>query len=187
MEADWSGSDEALIEAYRDGGQPDHLDALILRYIPTVRNMLYQIVLNHADADDLTQEVFVRVANGIGRFNGNARFSTWLYRITMNQAHDFLGRRKRNPAAPSEFAPEPVTGDGHDPGGTVAAIELDDRIQAALQGLNPRLRAAIVLTMIQGISATEAARIESCTLATMYWRIHEARRQLKRQLAEYLT
>jgi len=97
MEADWSDSDEALIAAYRDGGRPDHLDALILRYIPTVRNMLYQIVLNDADADDLTQEVFVRVANGIGRFNGTARFSTWLYRITMNQAHDFLRRRKRNP------------------------------------------------------------------------------------------
>ncbi len=104
MDGDWSVSDEDLLDAYRNGGQTQHLEALFTRYISTVRTMLYQVVLNDADADDLTQEVFVRVARGIGRFNGNARFSTWLYRITMNQAHSFLASRKRNPVS---FRPSP--------------------------------------------------------------------------------
>ena len=186
MDGEWSASDEDLLDAYRDGGQTQHLEALFTRYISTVRTMLYQVVLNDADADDLTQEVFVRVAQGIGRFNGNARFSTWLYRITMNQAHSFLASRKRNPVSVSDAPPDATTRDGTGPDAVAAAVELDGRIEAALAALPLPLRTAVTLTLIQGLSVAEAARIENCALPTLYWRVHEARKRLKRSLAGYL-
>jgi RNA polymerase sigma-70 factor (ECF subfamily) len=60
-------------------------------------------------------------------------------------------------------------------------------VEAALGELSPKLRGAIVLTSLQNLEAKEAARIEGCTTATMYWRIHEARRQLKKRLKKYLS
>jgi RNA polymerase sigma-70 factor (ECF subfamily) len=67
-----------------------------------VRSMLYQMVLNDADADDLTQEVFLRVVRGLGQFDGRARFPTWLYRIVMNTARTFLGKKGKSPAHPGD-------------------------------------------------------------------------------------
>jgi RNA polymerase sigma-70 factor (ECF subfamily) len=66
------------------------------------------------------------------------------------------------------------------------ARELDADIEAALASLPVTLRAAIVLTAIHGMDGREAARIEGCAAATMYWRVHKARKMLKRQLGHYL-
>ena len=71
-------SDEQLVERFRDSGDLGHFDELVRRHIGPVRRMAFSMVLNHADADDLTQEVFLRVARGIGNFRGQAKFSTWL-------------------------------------------------------------------------------------------------------------
>ena len=146
--------------------------------------MMYQMALNHADADDLTQEVFIRAWRGLAGFRGGASFSTWLHRIAMNCAMSFLGRRARRAATPLEEAPEPPAPCGDRPDLRVSATEVDERIRAALDKLTPKLRAAIVLTVLQDCALPEAARIEGCALATMYWRVHEARRQLKGLLAD---
>ena len=72
-------------------------------------------------------------------------------------------------------------------GGEVFAKELDSEIESALASLSPKLRAAIVLTSVQGLDVKEAARIEGCTTATLYWRIHQARRQLRSRLERWLS
>src|SRR5262245_60924976 len=87
-------TDEQLLASYRDTRRPEVLDELLRRHVPRVRGMVYQMVLNQADADDLTQEVFLRALRGLGQFNGRACFSTWLYRVAMNTAHSFLARRR---------------------------------------------------------------------------------------------
>ncbi len=177
---------ELVLAIQRDGGAGEGAEELMRRHLRRVRGMMYQMALNHADADDLTQEVFIRAWRGLAGFRGGASFSTWLHRIAINCAMSFLGRRARRAAAPLEAAPEPAAPCGDRPDVRAAAAELDGRIRAALEKLTPKLRAAIVLTVLQDYSLPEAARVEGCALATMYWRVHEARRLLKLSLAEDL-
>ena len=81
------------------------------------------------------------------------------------------------------MVPEVVTRDGC-PVDAAAASELDRDITEALKSLNPTLRAAVTLVSIHGMSPKEAAEVEGCVVATMYWRVHEARRLLKETLGE---
>ena len=99
-------SDDELLDAFSGTGAVRHFDELVRRHIGKVRGMIYPMVLNDADADDITQEVFLRVMNGISRFKRRSSFSTWLYRIVMNTTHTFLTRRTRNPLEHREDPPD---------------------------------------------------------------------------------
>jgi RNA polymerase sigma-70 factor (ECF subfamily) len=179
-------SDDELIRAFRHEGDRTALNELILRHVGWVRAMIYGMVLNDADADELSQEVFVRAIRGLPRFRGDARFSTWLRRIATNTVRTFRASASR-PAAPTEDClAEHADARADTPEQLAVADELDERITEALGSLSPPLRAAIVLTAIEGVAVREAARIENCPVATMYWRIHKARRILKKRLARYL-
>lgn len=179
-------SDEQLIAGYRDSGQNHALEELTGRYVGKVRAMIYPMVLDRTLADDLTQEVFLRAFRGLAGFNGRSRFSTWLYRVAMNTAHSFLARRRRAPVSFRGELPDcPQTKSGG-PAATAMQRELEAAIEAALGELPPKLRAAVVLTSLEQMDVAEAARIEGCTRATMYWRIHEARKRLKRRLESHL-
>ena len=177
-------TDWELVEAVRIGGQSHLIGDLFVRHLGRVRNVMYQMTLNHADADDLTQEVFLRAARGLPEFDGRAEFGTWLHRIALNCANSFLVRRARRETANLEAAPEPVASGIERPDRQAAGAEADARIRQALERLPFKLRAAIVLTVMQEVPFPEAARIERCALPTMYWRVHEARRQLKVLLAD---
>lgn len=73
------------------------------------------------------------------------------------------------------------------PDSEATGSELVSQVESAIAALSPKLRAAIVLTALQGLSAREASAIENCGEATMHWRVHEARKQLKHRLREYLS
>lgn len=174
-------SDEGLIVDFKQGGNQTCLETVIKRHIGKVRAMIYHMVLNDADADDLTQEVFIRVVHAIGGFRNTARFSTWLYRIVMNTTTDFLRKKQRMPITTEKDLPTLVD-KGAMPPDQLAIRETDNQIAEALALLSPCLRAAITLTAIHGLKAAEAARIEGCAIAIMYWRIHQARRLLRKKL-----
>ena len=176
--------DEQLLERYAESGELRFFDALTRRHIGKVRAMIYPMVLNDADADELTQEVFLRVVGGIEGFRRGAAFTTWLHRIALNTTHSFLARRTRNPVETRECPPDPPAALDWNPVSAVMAAESDARVGVALQALSPRLRAAIVLTAIHGFSLKEAADTERCLLATMYWRVHQARKELRLILGE---
>ena len=179
-------TDWELVEAVRIGGQPHQIGDLFVRHLGRVRNLMYQMTLNHADADDLTQKVFLRAARGLPTFDGRAEFGTWLHRIALNCANSFLSHRARRAEVSLDEAPEPASSGIERPDRQAAGAETDERIRQALERLPVKLRAAIVLTVVQDVPFTEAARIERCALPTMYWRVHEARRQLKGLLADML-
>ena len=174
-------SDEELVDEFRDSGVISHLDELVRRHIGKVRAMVYPIVLNDADADDVTQEVFLRVVNGLAGFRKRARFSTWLYRITMNTVRSFVKKRGVSPLRHLSDPPD-AADSAPGPAVRVAAGELDAQITDALAKLSPSLRSAITLTKIHGMSVRQAAEAEACLAATMYWRVHEARRVLRTKL-----
>jgi RNA polymerase sigma-70 factor (ECF subfamily) len=180
-------TDEQLVAAYRDSGQAEALEELVGRYVGRIRGFAYQMVLDPAAADDLTQEVFLRVLRGLSTFTGRSKFSTWLYRLAMNTARSFLAKRNRSPLSFHSDLPETTQTRYPQPERAAAESELETTVEAALGDLSPKLRGAIVLTSLQNLEAKEAARIEGCTTATMYWRIHEARRQLKKRLKKYLS
>ena len=180
-------SDEQLVACYRDSGQRGALDELTKRHLGRVRAMIYPMVLDGTLADDLTQEVFLRAFRGLARFNGRSQFSTWLYRVAMNTANGFLGRQRRSPIDFRVKLPDDCASRGREPESRAMDIELQAAIEAALSDLPPKLRTAIVLVTLDHVDVAEAARIEGCTRPTMYWRLYEARKRLKRRLKSHLT
>lgn len=177
-------ADEDLVRQYVEAGELRCFDTLVRRHIGKVRAMIYPMVLNDADADELTQEVFRRVIGAIHGFQHRSAFATWLHCIAMNTARNFLKRRARNPVEHRDEPPDAPAARHLQPDEKAMAHESDARVTAALAELPPSLRAAIVLTALHGLSAQEAARVEGCLTATLYWRVHQARKQLRARLAE---
>ncbi len=159
---------------------------LVDNYLARVRRLMYQMTLDDADADDLTQEVFLKVWQKLDSFRGEAKVSTWLYRVAFNTAESFLRRQRRSPINSHAELPEAVAQRTEDPETVAASSELDGAIAAALASLPDKLRSAIVLTAIEGVESHEAARILGCARATLYWRIHKARKLLEQRLQAHL-
>ena len=179
-------TDEKLIALFRESGDTRILSDLVRQHVPKVRTMISRMVLNEADADDLTQEVFLRAFRGIAGFQGKSEVSTWLYQIAMNTTRSFLSRRKRPRPMPEEMLADRADPASATPEQLAIAGELDSAVTAAIDSLPTHLRAAVVLTILQGMDVREAAQIERCAAATMYWRIHKARKALTKLLGQYL-
>ena len=179
-------SDEELIAAVRRGDDPGALDELVQRHLPAVRRLVFPMILDDSAADDVTQEVFLRAIRGLSGFDGRSKFSTWLFRISKNTALTWLERQTRARATRQSDAADLVAVATAPDRGLLAA-EMSADVEAALGELSPALRAAVVLTALEGLSPAEAAEIEECSTSTMYWRIHEARKQLRGRLQEHLS
>lgn len=179
-------TDEQLVASYLHSGNRDALGQLIDRNFDRVRRVVYPMVLNHADADDVVQEVFVRVVKGLGSFRQEAQFSTWLQRVTMNTVYRFLKQRHRTrlPGAEAAYGAEAPC--DCQPEQAALHGELDEAIGRALAQLTPELRGALVLTVFDNVAPADVATIEGCSRATVYWRIHRARRALKQLLKEWV-
>jgi RNA polymerase sigma-70 factor (ECF subfamily) len=180
-------SDEQLVAAWRASGDRVALEALASRHLPTVRRMVHSMTLDDGLADDLAQEVLLRAFRSLGSFEGRARFTTWLYRIAMNTVHRALERQRRSPIEDGVGLPEGAMSRAESPEARARRTEFDGMVGRALAALPPKLRAAIVLVSIEELDPAEAARIEGCTRATIYWRIHEARKRLAETLREDVT
>jgi len=177
--------DEQLIANYQASRSTDDLNELFDRHLGVVRNVAYRVALCNAKADDITQEVFVKVLRNAHTFRGEAKFSTWLYRITVNTAKEHLRKQARveqlleNDQATKDRSNEPPE----------MAAMLDEtliEVEQALAKLSEKMRTAIILTAMEHLSPQEAAAIEGCSTATMHWRIHQARKQLKQLLHQVL-
>lgn len=180
-------SDLQLIELFRKDGRQDAINELIGRHIGRVRGLIFQMVHSDSDADDLTQEVFLRAMRGVNTFDGQAKFSTWLYRVAMNTTYSFLKRRSRSPVEFRSEMQDPITKPDSSPDRAVLQAELSTEVESALAELSPKLRGAVVLVCLQGHTPNEAAEIEECSPDNIHWRIHEGRKKLKRLLREHLS
>jgi RNA polymerase sigma-70 factor (ECF subfamily) len=158
-------------------------ERLVVSHLERVRNLAYRIVLCEATADDVAQEVFLRARASAATFRGDAALSTWLYRVTVNEAKSQLRKKRRSRESPLP-AEEGIEHRGRDDGAgrESPSTELLQDMERALGQLSPKLRTAIVLTAIEQLSPSEAAAIDGCSTATMYWRIHQARKKLKHAL-----
>jgi RNA polymerase sigma-70 factor (ECF subfamily) len=138
---------------------------------------------NEEDARDVTQEAYLRAYRGLDGFRGDARFSTWMYRITANAAATYLGRRRRHRHEPL-LAGEDVADPAHhaDPALHADAGDLRDRVVAALDGLPPRLRAVVVLRDVYELPHEAIAEELGISENAAKVRLHRARHRLRGEL-----
>ncbi len=130
-----------------------------------------------ADAEDLTQETFLRAFRQLSSFRGESKFSTWLCQIAMNLSLNWRAREGRRSNIHSKWAEDALSSSPDK-----FPDELSQRVQRALDKLPPKQRAAIVLAVYEDRSHAEAAKLLNCTEATVSWRVFAARQKLKRLL-----
>jgi RNA polymerase sigma factor (sigma-70 family) len=163
---------------------PPTWDEVVREHSARVYRLSYRLTGNRADAEDLTQEVFVRVFRSLSSYTPGT-FEGWLHRITTNLFLDQVRRRGRIRIDPLGERAEalPSQRDGDSPERRFEHENLDVDIQAALDALSPDHRAAVVLCDIEGLSYEEIAATLGIKMGTVRSRIHRARAQLRTELA----
>jgi RNA polymerase sigma-70 factor, ECF subfamily len=171
-----------LVTAARDGDR-SAFDELVRATCADMYTLAYRLTGNEEDARDVVQDSYLRAYRGLHRFRGEARFTTWLYRITANCASTQLAKRSR--ARHEELdddSPVVDTRPEHDPELRAAADFDRNRVARALQDLPPRLRAVIVLRDIYDLPHESIAAELGITEAAAKVRLHRARRKLRERL-----
>ena len=162
-------------------GDESAFDVLLERHKRPVLNFVYRLFGDEAEAEDVAQEVFIRVYQKIKSYRPAEKFTTWLFAIARNFCLDRLRHRQRHPTAPLESAPEPsaVSRD-------VQMREIGSTIAAAIQQLPEDQRTAIVLAEYHGQSHAEIAGIMGCSEKAVESRLYRAKIALRQQLAHLL-
>jgi len=174
-------ADEELV-LQSQNGDPAAFEALIRNHQHMVHSLTYRMTGSLADAEDLAQETFIRAYEQIGSFRGASKFSTWLYRIAVNTCLNWRQSEARRFQLQTDCAGEILK--NHVNGGISPADNpLNEQVQSALLKLPAKQRAAIVLTIYDGLNHAEAARVLHCSETTVSWRVFAAKRKLKRRLA----
>jgi RNA polymerase sigma-70 factor (ECF subfamily) len=167
-------------EWIRKSRQGDHtaFEALIMCHQRMIHSLAYRMTGSLADAEDLAQETFIHAFRQLDTYRGDAKFSSWLYRIAMNLCLNWKKREARQREIISSWGEqENISSDS----GGVARLQ---QIQDALLKLSPKQRAAVVLTTYEGLNHAEAARALGCSETTVSWRLFAARAKLKKLLAK---
>ncbi len=182
-------TEKVLIDRARSGDE-DAFAALVADHADQVYGALRRFGLDPDEADEVALEVFIRAWRGLGRFEGRARFSTWLYRIAFNEAQRALSRRRRAGAATAADDQDPLAAvpddEHHGPDAQALDREFGEVLDSALAQLPAEWRVAVVLRDLEGLSTVEAAEIAGVRQAAFKSRLHRGRMQLRELLAPYL-
>lgn len=184
--------DFQLIQRIQNGEQ-QAFTLLVRKYQNRVANILTRYVRNSGDIADVTQEVFIKVHKSLPSFRGDSAFYTWLYRITVNTAKNYLTSQSRRPPASDIDAVEADSYDGSEalkeadsPESILRSEEIKRVIMNTINQLPAELKAAITLRELEGMSYDEIAKIEDCPIGTVRSRIFRARDAIDKQLAPLL-
>lgn len=173
--------DERIWVTQSRNGDHAAFAALIRAHQQMIHSLTFRMTGSLADSKDLAQEAFVRAYQQLDSFEGNAKFSSWLYRIAVNACLDWRKREQRRERAHTRWGEDTIS----ESAGTNSADGLDElsrEVQAALMKLPDKQRAAVVLTVYGNHNHAEAAKILGCSETTVSWRIFAARQKLKRLL-----
>lgn len=187
-----TATDPELVARAAAGSEAAYRE-LLDRYQRPVFSLVYRMVRDREEAEDLAQETFVRVFNNIGRYDSQWKFSSWIFKIANNLAIDTLRRRKLKTVS-IDGAPDALTADeteassiqlaseDPDPEERLEAAELGDEIEQAIGELRPEYRTAILLRHVEGRPYEEIAQIMEIPLGTVKTYIHRARGELREAL-----
>lgn len=172
-------TDKELVRRTQSGDR-GAFDLLFLRYQHKIHTLIGRYVTRPEEAEDITQEAFIKAYRALPRFRGESAFYTWLYRIAVNTAKNHLASRSRRPqsvdidADDASDAVEALT-ESEDPEGALRREELRAAIEQAIAGLPEDLRSALTLREFDGLSYAQIAEVMACPVGTVRSRIFRAR------------
>ncbi|WP_269525357.1 RNA polymerase sigma factor [Coraliomargarita parva] len=182
--------EQLLLERVRQGDVAAYND-MVTRYWDRIYARVHQLLKNREDAEEVTQDAFIRAHRGLENFRGDASFSTWLYQIATNLAHNrywYWFRRKRDQSISLD---QPITDDGdmtlenvmpsegEDPAAATLTHEFVDRVSECMSGLNEKHREVLVLRNVKNLSYEEIAEQLDISVGTVKSRIARARESLR--------
>jgi len=181
-------SDEELVTR-SIGGDPDSFNQLVLRWERPIYALAYRVIGREEDARDVCQETFLRAFRALNGFRGQAKFSSWLYRIALNLCRDWVRRERRTPVvqAPEDLdalelsAVREPTASIDD---LVARRELTRIVERAMAKLPDDQRTAIILKEYHELTFQEIADLVGCPLSTVKTRLYQGLAVLRRELAK---
>lgn len=185
-------TDQHLIERVKNGEKAAY-DLLVLKYQQRIINLVSRFVRNHSDALDVTQEAFIKAYRALPNFRGDSAFYTWLYRIAVNTAKNYLAVQSRRPSVSDYDVSEIEQIEGNTalkeqatPENLLLKDELQATVLKAIENLPEDLRSAIMLREIEGLSYEEIATVMECPIGTVRSRIFRAREAIDNEMRPLL-
>ena len=183
-----ASSDEELV-ALSQGGDLDSFNQLVVRWERPIYALAYRVIGREEDARDVAQETFLRAFRALKGFKGQAKFSSWLYRITLNLCRDWIRREKRTPLAQApegidlvELAGEETPADSIED--LLARKQLGLAVSKAMALLPEEQRTAIILKEYHGLTFQEIAELLDCPLSTVKTRLYQGLSVVRKQLQQ---
>lgn len=172
-------------------GDMHAFEELVERHQRAVIGTVAKMLGNASEAEDIAQQVFVRVWKSAGRYEAQAKFTTWLFTITRNLVFNEVRRRQRKPTVPADEREETTHRELEDartvaPDDDLLQAELEEAIDRAIQSLPEKQRMAVILRRYEELPYEEIARVLSMSLPAVKSLLFRARTQLKESLQKYL-
>ncbi len=181
-------TDQALIERVQNGDK-QAFNLLVIKYQNKVCNLISRYINNSGDVPDVAQEAFIKAYRALPRFRGDSAFYTWLYRIAVNTAKNYVVAQGRRPPA-SDIDAEDA--ENYDNGGSLKEIsnpenlmlseQLKQAVFTTIESLPDDLKMAITLREIEGLSYEEIAEVMDCPVGTVRSRIFRAREAVEKSI-----
>jgi RNA polymerase sigma-70 factor, ECF subfamily len=175
-------------------GNTSAFDQLLVKYNKVIVNFIYKFVNNFGEAEELAQEVFLKVYLARNSYEPRARFSTWIFRIAANEGIKAAQRKRRffsfsknHNLKGAEDALEDVPDSRADAEGALAKSETGKIVRAAIQSLPPKEKMAVVLRRYQGLSYEEIAEVMNCTEGAVKTYIHRGKLRLRDFMLPYMA
>ena len=168
-------------------------EELVRRYYSKIYGLVYGMVSNREDAEDVVQEVFVKAWKALRHFREQSGFYTWIYRIAVNRTINFRKKRNRRRTVDlEEFDPDIKQAESYKEFSSKGSVlrkmnlsEFQKKMNEALETLSDKHRAVVVMHDVQGMSHGEIAKVMGCSEGTARSRLFYARKQLQAELAEF--
>lgn len=177
-------------------GDTAAFDFLVIKYQRRVIRLLSRIVRDPVEVEDIAQESFLKAYRAITQFRGDSAFYTWLYRIAVNTAKNYLFSRGRRPIPISDLNTNSEDGESFDfqavsdtsetPEGTMVGMQIAEAVNRAVEKLPNELSTAVTLREMEGLSYEEIAEVMNCPIGTVRSRIFRAREAISEELKPLL-
>lgn len=186
-------ADQLLVERVQQGDKKA-FELLVAKYHRKIIRLISRLIRDHAEVEDVAQDAFIKAYRALPQFRGESAFYTWLYRIAVNTAKNYLATQGRRPSSASDidneeaetFADADQLRDINTPESMLHTRQIADTVNRAMESLPEELRVAITLREIEGLSYEEIAEAMECPIGTVRSRIFRAREAIAEKLRPLL-